>query len=99
MATELRDGRSFNQASFLDGGEPPEQGNVRVVAPDVPYPTVASLAEDMEARRSTSSGLVRARLLELDLSLLKRENQMIRTALEGVSKQLIAHMFSEARSP
>ena len=99
VATELRDGRSFNQASFLAGGAPPEQSNVRVVASDVPYPTVASLAEDMEARRSTSSGLVRARLLELDLSLLKRENQMIRTALEDVSKQLVAHTFTEVRSP
>ena len=87
-------GAGFSQAGFLAGEQPPQQANVRVVAPEVPYPTVASLAQDMEVRRSISSGLVRARLLELELSLLKRENAMVRSALGDASKRLVAQLLS-----
>ena len=93
------DGASFDQTGFLAGELPPEHPNVRAVEPDVPYPTVASLAQDMEARRSISSGLVRARLLELDLSLLKRENEMVRKALKDASKRFLTQVASTARAP
>ena len=90
---------SFAQAGFLADRLAPEQANVRVVTPEVPYPTVGSLAQDMGVRWSISSGLVRARLLELDLSLLKRENELIRTALGELSERLVAKMASTAHGP
>jgi len=62
-------------------GPLPNQANVRAVAPDVPFPTVPSMVQDMESRRAVSSGLARAKLLELELSLLKRENTMVVAAL------------------
>jgi len=93
------DNASFEQTGFLTGRQPLEQAVVRVVEPEVPYATVASLAQDLEERRSISSGLVRARLLELDLSLLKRENGLVRRALGVVSKRLLAQVASAASGP
>ena len=100
LAGRVADGAvSFAQTGFLAGGLDPGQTHVRVAAPEAPYPTVGSLVQDMTTRRSISSGLVRARLLELDLSLLKRENELVRTALQDVAKRLLAKMTSAARGP
>ena len=98
FAGKVSDGAaSFAQTGFLAGELAPEQANVRVVAPEVPYPTVGSLVQDMTTRRSISSALVRARLLELDLSLLKRENELVRAALGDVAKHVLARMSFTAR--
>ena len=51
---------------------------MKVVASDVPYPTVASLVSDMETRRDISESLAMARILELDMALLKAELAMIK---------------------
>jgi hypothetical protein len=51
---------------------------VKMVASDVPYPTVASLVGDMETRRDISEGLAMARVLELDVALVKAELAMIK---------------------
>ena len=100
LADRVADGAvSFAQTGFLADELSPEQANVRVAAPEAPYPTVGSLVRDMAGRRSISSGLVRARLLELDLSLLKRENELVRTALGDVAKRFLAKMASAARGP
>jgi len=56
----------------------PEEASVKVVASDTPYPTVASLAADMETRRDISEGLAMARILELDMKLIKQELGMIK---------------------
>ena len=49
----------------------PKQLNVRVAASDLPYPTIASLVQDMQTRRDTAENLARQRILELELKLLK----------------------------
>ena len=59
----------------------PQQTNVRIKAPEASYPKISSLVEDMEQRRDTSERLEAARILELELKLLKAENDMIKEAL------------------
>jgi len=59
----------------------PKQTNVRVTAPEASYPRISSLVQDMEQRRDTSERLETARILELELKLLKAENDMIKDAL------------------
>jgi len=68
----------------------PKQLNVRVGASDVPYPTIASLVQDMESRRDTAENLVRQRILELELKLLKAENVMIKDALNAAVGRVLA---------
>jgi hypothetical protein len=57
--------------------------NVRVGTSEVPYPTIGSLAQDMETRRDAAERLERAKILELMLKLIEAENEMIKEALEG----------------
>jgi hypothetical protein len=59
----------------------PKQLNVRVGASDVPYPTVAGVAQDMETRRDTAEHLLRQKVLELELKLLEAENEFVKDAL------------------
>merc|ERR1719263_762710 len=68
----------------------PKQLNVRVGASDVPYPTIASLVQDMEARRDTAENLLRQRILELELKLLKAENILIKDALNAAVGTIMA---------
>merc|ERR1712166_1494978 len=68
----------------------PKQLNVRVGASDIPYPTIASLVQDMETRRDTSENLLRQRILELELKLLKAENVMIKDALNAAVGRVLA---------
>jgi len=68
----------------------PKQLNVRVGASDVPYPTIASLVQDMETRRDTAENLLRQRILELELKLLKAENVMIKDALNAAVGRVLA---------
>ena len=51
---------------------------MKVAAGDAPYPTVVSLVSDMETRRDISEGLAMARILELDMALVKAELAMIK---------------------
>lgn len=69
----------------------PKQLNVRVGASDVPYPTIASLVQGMESRRDTAENLIRQRVLELELKLLKAENAMIKEALDAAVGRVIRH--------
>jgi hypothetical protein len=75
----------------------PKQLNVRVGASDVPYPTIASLVQDMEARRDTAESLLRQRVLELELKLLKAENVMIKDALDGAVGRVLAQYGATSR--
>ena len=85
---------SPSQRSFLDTktreipGMPvpeglPEQLNIRVGASEVPYPTIAGLGQDMEARRDAAEHLEHTRIMELQLKLLEAENEYIKEALQG----------------
>jgi len=57
--------------------------NVRVMASDEPFPTVASMVEDVERKRDAGEGLQRTRLLELELQLLQAENEILSDRLRG----------------
>ena len=70
----------------------PKQLNVRVGASDVPYPTIASLVQDMQTRRDTAESLLRQRILGLELKLLKAENVMIKDALNAAVGKVLATM-------
>jgi len=86
-----------NSGSFLKArqipGSPeglPKQLNVRVAASEVPYPTVASLVQDMQTRRDTAENLLRQRVLELELKLLKAENSMIKDSLHAAVGRVLS---------
>jgi len=57
--------------------------NVRVMASDEPFPTVASMVEDLERKRDAGEGLQRARLLELELQLVQAENAILSNRLSA----------------
>merc|ERR1712183_56570 len=69
-------------ASFLEASvQVPKQANVQVVASDESYPSVASMVQDMQTRRDISETLVKAKILTLQMSLLKAENQLVKAAM------------------
>jgi len=57
--------------------------NVRIMASEEPFHTIASMVEDMERRRDTSEDFVRTRILELELKLLQAENTLVSERLGG----------------
>lgn len=87
---------SSNLAAFVETHQQqlPKQANVRVVASDVPYPTVAGLVQDMETRRDIAENLERAKIVELELQLLKVENDMAKEALDRAVERIIAQYES-----
>jgi len=72
-------------ASFLETSmqEVPKQANIQVVASDEAYTSVVSMVQDMETRRDISETLVRAKVLTLEMSLLKALNQLVKAAMPG----------------
>jgi hypothetical protein len=71
---------SFSTASAADDLD------VRILPPDVPFPTVTGLVGAMEARRSASEGSARQRVAELQLKLLKAINGMVSEAVRVAHK-------------
>merc|ERR1712224_140292 len=63
--------------------------NARIRSPEITFPTIATLVQDMEKRRDASEGLETARILQLQLKLIKAENEMIKTELQTS----IAHLL------
>lgn len=51
--------------------------NVRIMASDEPFPAVAGMVENLERQRDAGEGLVRTRLMELELKLLQAENKLV----------------------
>lgn len=84
----------FTGISQNRGDGIPEQANVRVVASDVPYPTVSSLVQDMETRRDTSENLERAKIVKMQLELLKAENAVAKDALSHSVTRILAQYMS-----
>lgn len=91
-------GLSGSSAGFLAGGSatkflnaaqpvvssgPPLTTNVRVAASSEPFPTVASMVEDLERRRDSAESQVRRRILELKVQLLQAENAIVNDRLGG----------------
>lgn len=57
--------------------------NVRVMASGEPFPTIASMVEDLERRRDAGESVVRAKILEWELQLLQAENKIVSDRLES----------------
>merc|ERR1719326_2091636 len=51
--------------------------NVRVMASEEPFPTIAAMVEDLERNRDSSEATIRTRMLELELKLLQAENSLV----------------------
>ena len=60
----------------------PAAANVRVVAASVPYPTVQSLVNSLEARRDITEEFGKARALSMYMKLLDFENMLVQSALK-----------------
>lgn len=59
----------------------PALANVRIAAADEAFPRVSDLVKDMESRRDKAESAERSAILELELKLLRAENEMIQHAL------------------
>lgn len=82
----LRPGLAFLQvAQGRDQGRGlPPQANIRVSASDVAFPRIAELVEEMERRRDRAEDALRAHIVELELHLLREENEAIQAAISDV---------------
>lgn len=83
-------GLSLSNFAEFSQNRLPAQANVRVVAADVPYPTVASLVQDMEARRDVSEQLEAALIFDLELNLVKEEVAVARDTLTSAIERVLA---------
>lgn len=59
------------------------EANVRVVGASVPYPTIQSLVDSLEARRDISEDLGKAQVLTMYLKLLEFENMLVDSGLKA----------------
>lgn len=67
----------------------PQQANVKVVASDMPYPSVVSLVQDMETRRDISENLEYMKVIKMQVELLKATNSIAKqTLVEAVARVL-----------
>jgi len=66
---------------FLEYGVLPRQANVRVLASDVGFPTIAGLVQDAQLHRDASEDAARSAILDLEMKLLQAENEVIAAAL------------------
>mmetsp|Transcript_66187 Transcript_66187/g.209240 ORF Transcript_66187/g.209240 Transcript_66187/m.209240 type:complete len:339 (+) Transcript_66187:104-1120(+) len=70
---------------------------VSVAAGDVPFPTIKSLAEDMEKRRGLSERLVAAEFLRVQSNVMQAVNAMAAEALQGAVQRVLAQHMSKER--
>ena len=69
-------------AGFLDAGTATVPAvDVRLLPPSEPFATVAELVAEMEARRDGAEDKLRKHIMELELKLLQRMNEMLAAAL------------------
>lgn len=67
---------------FLELGTLGGSLDVRFLPPEVPFPTVAALVQELEDRRAESESTVRQRIAEVQLKLLQSLNSMVKSALQ-----------------
>lgn len=104
VETELRQqldasvGR-LSQVSLLEtnASQMPLQANVRVVPSSNLYPTVVGLVQNMETRRTAAEKLLGAKILQLDMQLMRELNLMVADALEAAMERVVAQ-YTKARS-
>jgi len=63
--------------------------NVRVMASEEPFNTVASMVADVERRRDTSESMLRTRILELELKLLQAANDIVGVRLTSWIERIL----------
>ncbi|EPR64842.1 putative blood stage antigen 41-3 precursor [Toxoplasma gondii GT1] len=87
---ELRDTETTEQHNTLIGSETEKQLNVKVTQSDKPYPTVDELVSDMQKKRDATERLERMKILELQLKLLKAQDEMIKDGLHTSVARVLA---------
>merc|ERR1712084_121114 len=96
VETELRQqldasvGR-LSQVSLLEtnSSQMPTQANVRIVPSANLYPTVVGLVQNMESRRTAAEKLLGAKILQLDMQLLRELNVIVADALEAAMERVV----------
>lgn len=90
-ASSLRDSLS-KSVSFLqmrdsthDGAIHSREANVRIVGSTVPYPTIQSLVEALEAHRDVSEDFGKSQVLAMYLKLLDFENMLVDSGLNALA--------------
>lgn len=84
------------------GGLLPNSVNLRVSSADIPFPSIVSSVKGMELRRDRSEKKARARILEMQSSLLQAENAKIEDCFrQSIYKSQLQHNFQahSSRSP
>jgi len=67
-----------------------KQLNVRLAQSDKAYPTIDEIVHDMQKKRDATERLERMKILELQLKLLKAQDEMIKDALHTNLSRVIA---------
>jgi len=62
----------------------PQQANLRISSSDDAFPKISQLVQDMELRRDNAEREERVSILDMELTLLKAEHDMIKAALRRV---------------
>lgn len=88
----------MKSSSFLKLHQPVETGglapvtNVRVMAAEEPFPTVAGMVEDLARKRDKSESSLRQRILELQSKLLRAENRLISDRLDKWMQSIVRNV-------
>lgn len=89
-----RQGTNFRQLPAAGAPNPatqlPEQANVRVLGAGGSWPTVASMATDMEAHRDLAELLERKKLLEQQVDFASAANGALKNALKASVSRILA---------
>jgi len=78
-------GRTKSFLSTSSAVHLPNQVNVRVVAADAKWPSVSDITQDMQRRQDRKDDTVRELVLDMEMSLLKAENDMMEKVFHGES--------------
>ncbi|PFH35537.1 putative blood stage antigen 41-3 precursor [Besnoitia besnoiti] len=87
---ELAETTAAEQNNSLLDSDTKRQLNVRVTQSDKAYPTVDELVSDMQKKRDATERLERMKILELQLKLLKAQDEMIKDALHTSVARVLA---------
>ena len=66
----------------------PKETNIRIRAPEVSFPSVPSMVQEMQLRRDASEQSLTAQSMELQQKLLQAENSMAKKAMASFGAQL-----------
>lgn len=89
----------LSQVSLLEtnASQMPMQANVRIAPSANLYPTVVGLVQNMESRRTAAEKLLGAKILQLNMQLLRELNVIVADALEAAMERVVTQ-YTKARS-